>query len=380
MKKIIILGATGSIGKQSIDIINQRDNKELFAFSFNSNINEAINIINNNSSVKFVSTTEENIKILKNMFKTIQFLSLNELAQIKCYLVIIATVGFSALEPTIHAIQAKNDIALANKECIVAGGSILFKKIKESNVNFYTIDSEHNAISQCLNGENIDNVKSIILTASGGPFLNEDINEIKIKKIDDVINHPNWSMGIKISIDSANMANKVLELIEAKYLFNQSINNIKIVIQPTSIVHSMVEFIDGSTIMQMSNPSMYLPISYAIEKNNRKEIKNYEYLNISNLTKLKFINPDIRRYPILDVIKMFNDERHDLFIRFNALNEYFNYLFRNNVINFTEISENILKNMKSSKKDINVIDDIFNYHYNTIREMEKKYEYNFNNN
>lgn len=191
MKKIIILGATGSIGKQSIDIINQRDNKELFAFSFNSNINEAINIINNNSSVKFVSTTEENIKILKNMFKTIQFLSLNELAQIKCYLVIIATVGFSALEPTIHAIQAKNDIALANKECIVAGGSILFKKIKESNVNFYTIDSEHNAISQCLNGENIDNVKSIILTASGGPFLNEDINEIKIKKIDDVINHPN---------------------------------------------------------------------------------------------------------------------------------------------------------------------------------------------
>lgn len=382
MDNIIVLGVSGSIGTQSVDIIKQSENKQLLGFSFFTNLEYARHLLNEFSSVKYVSTTRENVEILKSEYKEIIFFTnLNDLAQVKCDLVVVATVGFSALEPTLHAIKSGNDIALANKECIVAGGNLLFKEIKRFGVKVFTIDSELNAIEQCLNGENHSTLKRIILTASGGPFLNKSLDELNNISIDKVTDHPNWKMGVKISIDSANLCNKMLEVIETSYYFDIDIKNIEIVIQPSSMIHSMVEFVDNSIIMQMSNPSMRLPISYAINKEKRYKINNYESVDFSKLNRVEFKTPTIDKFPILELLNIFDKNKPYLFIAFNALNEYFNYLFRNDKIKFLDISNNIIKEIKNIKdKEILNLEDVFDYNQYVINLMEEKYGFNFKNN
>lgn len=382
MQNIIILGVSGSIGKQTVEIIEQRENKNLLGFSFFNNLKYAKQLLRKHTQCKYVCCLEKYVKELKSEFPHITFFtSLEQLAQIKCYLVVVATVGFSALKPTLSAINAKNDIALANKECIVAGGNLLFEQIEKKGVKVFTIDSELNAIEQCLNGEESKKISKIILTASGGPFLNKNVNELKKVNIEEVISHPNWNMGVKISIDSANLCNKILEVIETSYYFNIDFKQIEIIIQPTSHIHSMVEFIDNSLIMQVSQPSMLLPISYALNKNSRSKINNYCKIDFNQLTNLQFITPKIEKYPILEVLNIFDKHKPYLFIAFNALNEYFNYLFRKNKISFLDISLNIISNLKTIEKfDIITIEDVFKCHKKVIKEMEIKYEYDFNDN
>lgn len=382
MQDIIILGVSGSIGKQTVEIIEQRENKNLLGFSFFNNIEYATQLLTKHKQCKYVCCLPQHIKTLKDQFPHVTFFTnLEDLAQIKCYLVVVATVGFSALKPTLAAIYAKNDIALANKECIVGGGQLLFKEIEKQKINVFTIDSELNAIEQCLNGENSKKIKKIILTASGGPFLSKSLSELKGVSINEVVAHPNWSMGVKISIDSANLCNKILEVIETSYYFDIDFKNIEIVIQPTSLVHSMVEFVDNSIMMQMSKPSMLLPISYAIDKYQRQQINNYQSLDFKTLSKIEFIQPNIEKFPILEVLNIFDKNKPCLFIAFNALNEYFNFLFRQNKINFLDISFNIVEQLKKIELlDIITLDDVFNYHNQVIKKMEELYGFDFNDN
>lgn len=382
MKEIIVLGLSGTIGKQTLEILQNSNDKTLLGFSFYNNLDFAIDVLNKHKSVKYVCTKKQNIKILQQKFKNIIFFeNLWELSSIKCYLVVVGVVGFSALKPALKAIENKNDIALANKECIVSGGKLLFEQIKKYQVNVFAMDSELNAIEQCLNGETKTKVKNIILTASGGPFLNKNMEELKNVSVGDVTNHPNWNMGKKISVDSANLCNKILEVIETSYYFDIEIEKIKIVIQPDSLVHSMVCFEDNSTIMQCSKPSMLLPISYCLNKNTRKYIKNYELFDFSKTFSLNFIEPNVKMFPILKVLKFFNKKNPHLFIAFNALNEYFNYLFLNNKISFLDISYNILKNIEKLEfQKIKNLDDIFNYHDKLIKQMEEIYGYEYDNN
>lgn len=379
--EIIVLGLSGSIGTQTLEIIDNSTTQSLLGFSFWNNIEFALKVISNHPNLKYVCTKNENIAILKQKFPHITYFNdICKLSAIKCDLVVVATVGFSALKPTLSAVKAKNDIALANKECIVAGGKLLFEQIKQHNVQVFALDSELNAIEQCLKNENKKNISKLILTASGGPFLNTPMEELNKVTLNEVVAHPNWNMGLKISIDSANLCNKVLEVIESAYYFDVDFKQIEIVIQPTSMVHSMVQFCDNSIIMQMSKPSMLLPISYGINKNKRKKIPNYESVDFNKLNELHFITPKREKYPILEVLDLFDKNKPYLFIAFNALNEYFNFLFQQGQIKFVQIAQLIIENIKLLEQmDVNNLEDVFSIHKKIIKQMEQKYEYDFTN-
>lgn len=303
MKKVAILGSTGSIGTQTLEVIS--DNKNIFevelltAFSNHTLlINQAL--LHKPKAIIFGNRSKEKVILnsLKNEEIEIYFgeESLNNfLNYCNPDIVLTALVGKSGLIPTINTIKKGIDLALANKETLVVAGSIINKLCKEKKVNIYPVDSEHSAIFQCLVGESRDTIDKIILTASGGPFRNKKLNELKNISKKEALNHPNWEMGEKITIDSSTLMNKGLEVIEAKFLFDIDIQKIKVVIHPQSIIHSMVEFNDGSIKAQLGEPDMKLPIQYALFSGKRLKNKFTHYDFIKNNT-LTFEEPCLKTF------------------------------------------------------------------------------------
>ena len=293
MKKIAILGSTGSIGTQTLEVIN--NNKNIFKVELltaNSNFKLLANQANKfNPKVVIINDitwVDELSKLIKN--PKIEILhgteSLNNFSKYcDIDLVVTAVVGKSGLLPTVNAINNNVDIALANKETLVVAGRQILDLLKKSKSKLLPVDSEHSAIFQCLNGEKKSNLEKIILTASGGPFRGKDLNFLKSVNKENALNHPNWEMGKKISIDSSSLMNKGLEVIEAKFLFDVDIKDIDVVIHPESIIHSMVQFNDGSIIAQLGEPDMRLPIQYALGYPERlnNSYKRYDFINSGSL-------------------------------------------------------------------------------------------------
>ena len=350
MKNILLLGATGSIGKSVLSVINENKSKlNLFGISLNNNINEATKIINEfePSFIYIEDTAALEDFINHNQSKDIIHLSgdgeLKDLINHHDIDIIISAIsGFAGLKATYLAASSGKKILLANKESIVAGGDLILPLAKESNSEIIPIDSEHNAIFQCLSGEKgIDDVKRITITASGGPFINKKLSDLKNVRKNDALNHPNWKMGNKISIDSATLVNKCLELIEAKYLFDLDEKYFDLVVHPQSIIHSIVTYVDGSSICQLSKPDMRIPIAHALSNENRLNI-DFDSIDFTNL-ELSFQEFPSDRMGIQDIAREVCNIGGSLGTIFNAANEIAVKSFLNEQINFDEIYEVIYR-------------------------------------
>jgi 1-deoxy-D-xylulose-5-phosphate reductoisomerase len=307
MKKVTILGSTGSIGLSALDVIEKNPERfRVVALAAGKNINLLKKQIEKfKPKMVAVSTKESALKLREALTaKTkVKILydeeGLKEIASFPSADIVISAISGSAgLIPTLAAIEAGKDIALANKETMVMAGEIVIKRAIKKGVKIIPVDSEHSAIFQCLEGNKRQNLRRIILTASGGPFLNFTRNELKKVILSQTLRHPNWKMGKKITIDSASMMNKGLEVIEAKWLFNLDISNIDVLIHPQSIVHSMIEFIDGAFLAQMGIPDMKLPIAYALTYPERI-INDLPSLDLVKIGKLEFLKAEINKFPCL---------------------------------------------------------------------------------
>ena len=307
-KKIAVLGSTGSIGVQALKIIKEfSENFELSLISANSSdrllLEQALFfqpkhvIINTESGYSYIK------KNLKSPFTKLHLgdQALCDLIEVEDFdIVLVAIVGFAALLPTISAIKSGKKIALANKETLVVAGQIISSLVEKHDGNIIPVDSEHSAIFQCIQGESFHSVKNIILTASGGPFRGYNKQQLENVSLKNALKHPNWNMGAKITIDSATLMNKGFELIETKWLFDVSFEKIKVVVHPESIIHSLVEYQDGSVIAQLGEPSMYIPILYAL--NFPKRIKSSApKLDLIKIKSLNFEEPNKRIFKHLDL-------------------------------------------------------------------------------
>lgn len=326
-RHIAILGSTGSIGTQALDVISQHPDLfevELLTANNNSSLlieqalkfkPNAVVICNKELySTVFEALDKEDIKV----FAGIE--SANELVKgSNIDIVLAAMVGFSGLEPTINAVKSGKVIALANKETLVAAGSIITKLAKEHNSPILPVDSEHSAIFQCLQGESAQ-IEKLLLTASGGPFLNTDIQSIMNATRHQALKHPNWSMGAKVTIDSASMMNKGLEMIEASWLFNMEPDKIEIVVHPQSIVHSLVQFTDGSLKAQLGAPDMRVPIQYALSYPHRIALDT-KRISLAELGQLTFSVPDRKKFPAIDLAYSAHRQGGNMACIMNGANE-----------------------------------------------------------
>ncbi len=361
MKNILLLGATGSIGDSVLNVISQNEDKfNLFGISFNNNIVKAKEIIKE-FNPKYVYINDiESFETFLNEVDPKKLL--NGETDLQCLIkhndidiIICATTGFAGLEAVYIAATTGKKILLANKESIVVAGEIIFPLAKKHKSEIVPIDSEHNAIFQCLSGENgIADVKKIIITASGGPFINYSINDLKNVTIDQALNHPNWKMGSKVSIDSATLVNKCLELIEAKYLFDMDEKFFELVVHPQSIIHSIVTFIDGSSISHMSNPDMRVPIAHALSDTNRVPIE-FNNLNFRSL-ELSFQEFPSDRMRIQHIAREVCKEGGFLGTIFNAANEIAVKSFLSRKISFEKIYDVIYRTFdnKILSKDLTI--------------------------
>lgn len=341
MKNVVVMGSTGSVGIQSLDVISKNKSHKVIGLSCYSNADllfeqtkeylpnfVAIEVIDSSHNL-FNLCKQNNIKLItgNNASCNIPFDNLD--------LAINAIVGTAGLKPTIELVNNGVDIALSNKESLVLGGHIIMPLAQKNNVNIIPVDSEHSAIFQCLNGENHKELKKIILTGSGGPFLETPIDKFNTITPDQALKHPNWDMGAKISIDSATMMNKALELIEALWLFNIKLDKIQITIHPQSIVHSMVEFVDGSYKAHLGLPDMKVPIQYALTFPNRKD-SSVGSLDFENLN-LDFRKPDLERYPILSLVEELINLGGNRVAVMSMANDYVVKRFLDRKISFNEI-------------------------------------------
>ncbi|MBN2695741.1 1-deoxy-D-xylulose-5-phosphate reductoisomerase [bacterium] len=323
MKNIVILGSTGTIGTQTLDVIKNDLTKTVLGLSANKNI-ELLEKQIIQFSPKYISIgNEKGYLYLKSKYPDITFFygeeGLKNLATLPdAHLIVSAVVGFAGFIPIYNSLKMGKQVAIANKESIVAGGELLKTVITKEN-QLIPIDSEHVAIWQALNGSKRDELSKIIITASGGPFFRTEINELKNIKVEDALKHPNWKMGDKITIDSSTMMNKTFEIIEAFHFFDLSPNEIEVVIHPQSIVHSMVQFYDSSIIAQLGVPDMRIPISYSINYPDRFQYP-FKSLDFSKLLSLEFYPLDKKRFPAIDFANEVFKNR-DLGVIINAANE-----------------------------------------------------------
>jgi 1-deoxy-D-xylulose-5-phosphate reductoisomerase len=373
MKNIIVLGATGSIGDSVLSVIEQNKNKlNLLGISFSSNISKAKDIINKFRLKNVYSESDESHQSLKHTFKNNYELNiLRDKSELKELLnkddvdiIVSAISGFAGLESTIMAAKTGKTILLANKESIVVAGDVILPLAKEHSTEIIPIDSEHNAIFQCLNSnKNTDDVSKIIITASGGQFLNKSISELSQVTKNEALNHPNWEMGEKITIDSASLVNKCLELIEARYLFDLEEKFFEIAVHPQSIIHSIVTYKDGSSISQMSNPDMRVPIAHALSVNNRRLHLDFSEIDFSSLN-LTFQKIPEDRAKIFDIARYICNNKGSSGIIFNAANEVAVQSFLNEQITFDKIYEVIYRTFDtipmSKDIDLNTIYEIDN--------------------
>ena len=352
MKNILLLGATGSIGDSVLSVIKQNsDELNLVGIAFQSNTTKAISIIEEFDPNYAYCESKANLNIINDSLKKSEGIELlNNKSELEYLLnhksidiIISAISGFSGLETTFMAAQSGKIILLANKESIVVAGDIILPLAKKHNTKIIPIDSEHNAIFQCLNSEkNTDDVSKIIITASGGPFLNKKVDDLSGVTKREALNHPNWKMGSKITIDSATLVNKCLELIEAKYLFNLNEEYFELVVHPQSIIHSIVTYKDGSSICQMSNPDMRVPISHALSLEESRLSLDFTKINFSSLN-LTFQEFPEDRLEIANLAREVCNTGGSSGTAFNAANEIAVENFLNGKITFNKIYEVIYR-------------------------------------
>lgn len=344
-KKITILGSTGSIGTQALDIIAQSDRYEVFALTCNKQVDKIIEqahiykpkvVVIHDESL-YLSLKEGlkhlEIKVLAGIDGLIEVASTDEVD-----IVLTSVVGNVGLLPTVAAVKAGKTIALANKETLVTAGQLIMPLAKEHGSVILPVDSEHSAIFQCLNGEPKGNLEKIILTASGGAFRHLSKKEIESKKAFEALKHPNWTMGQKITIDSATLMNKGLEFIEAKWLFDVTIDQIEVVVHPQSIIHSMVQFKDRSILAQMGVPDMRVPIIYALDYPNRYT-NQVTPLDFKTLGALTFEKPDFERFPCLGIAIEAIREGGIMPTVMNAANEVLVEAYLKDTIGFYQLSD-----------------------------------------
>lgn len=375
MKNVAIFGSTGSIGESTLNVI--RENKELFnvvTLVAGKNINKLIEQIEEFKPKNVYIIDKENAEKIKELYKNINVFygdeGMEEISKLVDYdISISALVGIAGLKPTYNMIKNGKTVALANKEVLVAGGELIMKTARDNNAKLLTVDSEHSAIMQCLNGEENNPIDKILLTASGGPFFDKEItDDITVEQ---ALNHPTWSMGPKVTIDSSTMMNKGFEIIEAKWLFDVEPDQIEVVVHRKSLVHSMVQFKDGTIMANIGPKSMQIPIAYALNYPNRLQ-NNIEKLDLFEVVDLKFEKPDLNKFKCLKLAYEAIKKGHSYQIVLNAANEVLVDSFLKKKIKYTMIPNGIEKimNMYEPRK-LGTIDEILSFD-KEVREKTKE--------
>ena len=356
MKKIAILGSTGSIGTQTLDVISKKEDLEVVGISAGSNIEmleaqirrfhpllAAVGDEKKAQELK-IKVADTNCRVVGGMD------GLLELAQMEeSDILVTAIVGMIGIRPTIAGIEAGKDIALANKETLVTAGHLIIPLAKKCKVRILPVDSEHSAIFQALNGEESRRIHKLLVTASGGPFRGKKREELENVQVEDALKHPNWSMGHKITIDSSTMVNKGQEVMEAGWLFDVSLDQIQVVIQPASIIHSMIEYEDGAVIAQLGTPDMKLPIQYALYYPERRFIPG-DRLDFTKLREITFDVPDPETFKGLKLAYQAGKTGGSMPTVFNAANEMAVSLFLKKKIPYLTIPDMIQASMEHHKK------------------------------
>ena len=356
MNKIVLLGSTGSIGTQTLDIVrNYASDLQVVALAAGSNVDLMEQQIREFMPKKAVMWSEEAAKALKEKVADLSvevLTGMDGLLEIvtmeEADTVVTAIVGMIGIRPTIAAIESGKTIALANKETLVTAGHIIMPLAKEKGVKILPVDSEHSAIFQSMNGEKREQVDKILLTASGGPFRGKKTADLLNIRVEDALKHPNWSMGRKITIDSATLVNKGLEVIEAKWLFDVSLDKIQVVVHPQSIIHSMVQYKDGGIIAQLGTPDMKLPIQYALFYPDRRDLPGKK-LDFYELSQMTFEKPDMETFYGLRLAFDAAKIGGSMPTVYNAANEKAVSLFLDRKIGFLQIPEFIQKAMENHK-------------------------------
>lgn len=360
MKKIAVLGSTGSIGTQTLDIVrNYKENLQVVALAASTNVDlmekqirefmpKLVAMWSEDAAKDLrVRVADLDVKILSGMDGLLEIATMEESDT-----VVTAIVGMIGIRPTIEAIKSGKDIALANKETLVCAGHIIMPLAKEHGVSILPVDSEHSAIFQSLNGEPENRIQKILLTASGGPFRGKSTNELANIQVEDALKHPNWAMGRKITIDSSTLVNKGLEVMEAKWLFGVEPEQIQVVVHPQSIIHSMVEYVDGAVIAQLGIPDMKLPIQYALFYPDRKPMheKKLDFFELQNMT---FEKPDTETFYGLALAYEALKAGGSVPTVYNAANEKAVELFLARKISYLQIPELIRMSMEAHDKIMN---------------------------
>ena len=351
MKKIAILGSTGSIGTQTLEVARNNGDLEIVSLAAGSNIKKLEEQIREFHPKTAAVWSEEKAKELRAAVRDLDVRivsGMDGLIEVctapEAEIVVTAIVGMIGIVPTIAAMKAGKDIALANKETLVTAGHIIIPLAKETGVKILPVDSEHSAIFQCLNGEDRGALHKILLTASGGPFRGKKREELQGIQVEDALKHPNWAMGRKITIDSSTLVNKGLEMMEARWLFGVEPKDIQIVVQPKSIIHSMVEFVDGAVIAQLGTPDMKLPIQYALYYPERRYLPG-ERLDFGTLTQITFEKPDMETFTGLKLAFDAAAAGGSMPTVYNAANEKAVALFLDRKIGWLSIPEIIEASM-----------------------------------
>ena len=362
MKKIAIFGSTGSIGESTLNVI--RENRDLFevvTLVAGKNIEKLIKQIDEFKPKNVYIIEKKNAETLKSLYKNINVFygddGMEEISQLVDFdISISALVGIAGLKPTYNMIKNGKTVALANKEVLVAGGELIMKTAKENKAKLLTVDSEHSAIMQCLNGEENNTIDKILLTASGGPFFDKPITDAIT--VEDALNHPTWSMGPKVTIDSSTMMNKGFEVIEAKWLFDVEPNQIEVVVHRKSLVHSMVQFKDGTIMANIRPKSMQIPIAYALNFPNRLS-NNIEKLDLFEVVDLKFEKPNLEKFDCLRLAYKAIEMGHSHQVILNAADEVLVNAFLEKKIKYTDIPKGIEKMLNSyERRELNSVENI----------------------
>lgn len=352
LKNISVLGSTGSIGTQTLDVARKNSDIKVVALSAGTNV-ELLEKQVREFQPSFVSMADEKtlseLKVRLSDMSGIEYGygmdGLIHAATVSgAEIVVTAVVGMMGIVPTIEAINAGKDIALANKETLVTAGHIIMKLAADKGVRILPVDSEHSAIFQCLNGERENKIHKILLTASGGPFRGRTIEQMKNIQVEDALKHPNWTMGRKITIDSSTMVNKGLEVMEARWLFGVELNQVQVVVQPQSVIHSMVEFEDGAVMAQLGTPDMRLPIQYALYYPERRFLDT-QHLDFWKLRQITFEEPDMENFRGLALAYEAGRRCGNVPTMFNAANELAVAMFLDRKIKYLDIIDIIEQTM-----------------------------------
>lgn len=380
MKKIVILGSTGSIGTQTLDIVDANEDLSVVALAAANNIVLLEEQIRKYHPKAVAVWNEDKAKQLSEKIKDLKvevFAGMDGLLALasmeEADIVVTAVVGMIGIRPTIAAIEAGKDIALANKETLVTAGHIIMPLAEKKGVSILPVDSEHSAIFQALHGENRAELSKILLTASGGPFRGRKKEELLDVTVEDALKHPNWSMGRKITIDSATMVNKGLEVIEAKWLFGVDVDQIQVVVQPQSVIHSMIELKDGAVMAQLGTPDMRLPIQYALFYPERRYLKG-DRLDFTAIKSLSFDVPDLDVFEGLKMAYEAGRVGGSLPTVLNAANEKAVSLFLDKKIKFLDIARIIRECMEDHEVIQNPsLDDILEIEREVYKKIESRW-------